>query len=130
MYKSSIPTDNAYSNLVSDSTDLICANCIMTKEEKSRRGNRESHSYQKRIITDYESGETICSNCGMVVSDRIRSNDPEWHNSEQNGTIYGIAAKATNQRNGPPSSLASYDKGLYTVIGNTDYDVNRRQLDC
>jgi transcription initiation factor TFIIB len=129
LYKSSILTDDRYSNLVLDSTDLICTNCSMTKEQKDKRENVESCSYQTKIITDYESGETICSNCGMVISDRIRPDRLEWHNSEQNGRIYGSAAKATRQHTGPPSSLANYDKGLYTVIGKTDFDVNGRQLD-
>ncbi len=65
----------------------------------------------------------------MVISDRTRPNSLEWHNSEQNGKIYGSAARATRQHTGPPSSLANYDKGLYPVIGKTDYDVNGRQLD-
>lgn len=131
LYKHSIPNDDGYSNLVSDSdsTDHVCANCTMTKEQKAKRGNVELYSYQTRLITDYESGETICSNCGLVISDRTRPNNLEWHNSEQIGTIYGSMAKDTRQRTGPPSSLANYDKGLYTIIGKTDYDVNGRQLD-
>jgi transcription initiation factor TFIIIB Brf1 subunit/transcription initiation factor TFIIB len=51
----------------------------MPKEQKGKGGNVESYSHQKRIITDYESGETICSNCGMVVSDRPKG--PEWASS-------------------------------------------------
>jgi hypothetical protein len=72
LYKSSILTDDRYSTLVSDSTDLVCTNCTMTKDQKGKRGNVESYSYQTKIITDYESGETICSNCGMAISDRTR----------------------------------------------------------
>jgi transcription initiation factor TFIIB len=129
LYKYSICNDDGCSNLVLDSTDLKCTNCTITKEQKGKRGNVESYSCQTGLITDYESGETICSNCGMVISDRTRPNTLEWHNSEQNGRINGSAAKDALQHTGPPSSLANYDKGLYTVIGKTDYDVNGRQLD-
>lgn len=128
LYKSSILPDDRYSNLVLDSSDLVCTNCAMTKEKNGDRENVGSYSYQTKLITDYESGETICSNCGVVISDRTRPNSLEWHNSEQSGRIYESAAKDTQQCTGPPSSLANYDKGLYTVIGKTDYDVNGRQL--
>jgi transcription initiation factor TFIIB len=121
--------DDKYSNLVSDSTDLVCTNCTTTKGKKDNRGNVGSYSQQTSLITDYESGETICSNCGVVISDRTRPNSLGWHNSEQNERTYGSVAKDTRQRTGPPNSLADYDKGLYTVIGKTDYDVNGRQLD-
>jgi transcription initiation factor TFIIB len=130
-YDPPIPTDAGYSHLSSDSTDFICANCAMIKGQKGKRRYIEQESYQTRTITDYESGEIICGTCGMVISDKIQSNGPEWHNFEEGGTIIGISAESNAPRKRPGStfSLARYDKGLYTVIGERDSDAYGRQLD-
>ncbi|MGH9927022.1 MAG: TFIIB-type zinc ribbon-containing protein, partial [Nitrososphaeraceae archaeon] len=91
LYISSIPSNDEYSNLssdTSDSTDFTCTNCTTTKGQKGKRRNVEPHSYQTtRTITDYESGEIICNTCGMVISDKIQSSETEWHNSEHGGII-------------------------------------------
>jgi transcription initiation factor TFIIB len=129
-YNHSIPTGDKYSHLSSESTDFMCTNCVITNGQKGKRRQEKPRSYQSRTITDYESGEIICSTCGMVISDKIQSNSPEWRNFEQSGTIIGNSTGSNNsrQRTGSPISLANYDKGLYTVIGKTDHDVNGRQL--
>jgi transcription initiation factor TFIIB len=130
-YNSS-PTNGGYSNLSSGSTDFICTNCTTRKRQKGKRRYVKQQPYQTtRTITDHESGEVICSTCGMVISDKIESNGPEWHNFEQGGTIIGNSAKSngSTRRSGSTSSLARYDKGLYTVIGERDSDAYGRQLD-
>jgi transcription initiation factor TFIIB len=133
-YDSSIPTNDGYSNLSSDiphSADFTCANCTTTKGQKGKRGNVELQSCQTtRTITDYESGEVICNTCGMVISDKIQSSGPEWNNSEHSGIIIRSSAEPNALRNRPGSafSLARYDKGLYTVIGERDNDAFGRQL--
>jgi transcription initiation factor TFIIB len=127
-YQSSTTTDSKYSHLSSDSS---CSNCVTTKKQKDKR-RRESQSDQIKTVTDYESGEIICSNCGMVISDKIQSTGPEWRNFEQSGTIIGSSCAESNtsrQRTGSPISLARYDKGLYTVVGEKDNDVYGRRLD-
>jgi transcription initiation factor TFIIB len=135
LYISSIPSNDEYSNLssdTSDSTDFTCTNCTTTKGQKGKRGNVEPQSYQTtRTITDYESGEIICNTCGMVISDKIQSSDPEWHNSEHGGIIIQSSPELNAPRNRPGStfSLARYDKGLYTVIGERDNDAYGKQLD-
>jgi transcription initiation factor TFIIB len=134
-YNSSIPIGSEYSNLspgISHSTDFTCTNCTTTKEQKGKRGNVELQPCQTtRTITDYESGEIICNTCGMVISDKIQSTGADWHDFEHGGTIIGSSTESNAPRKRPGStfSLARYDKGLYTVIGERDNDAYGRQLD-
>jgi transcription initiation factor TFIIB len=130
-YKSSIPTDGGHSNLLSESTYFTCDNYATTNGQIGKRRNVEPQSYQTRTVTDYESGEIICSTCGMVIFDKIQSNGPELRNYGQSGTIIGSSAESNAPRKRPSStfSLARYDKGLYTVIGEKDNDAYGRQLD-
>jgi transcription initiation factor TFIIB len=123
-YDSSIPTGSRDSHL-SDSSDISCTSCATTKRHE-RKGKD-----QLRTITDYESGEIICNTCGMVISDKIQSSGPEWHNSERSGIITRSSTESYAPKNRPGStfSLARYDKGLYTVIGERDNDAYGRQLD-
>jgi transcription initiation factor TFIIB len=67
----------------------------------------------------------------MVISDKIQSSGPEWHNSERSGIITRSSTESYAPKNRPGStfSLARYDKGLYTVIGERDNDAYGRQLD-
>jgi transcription initiation factor TFIIB len=59
-----------------------------------------------RIITDPETGEIICKECGMIISDN------------------------TQDITGNPTSLSSYDMGLYTIIGKTNKDGAGHKLDA
>jgi hypothetical protein len=129
-YDSSIPMNGRYSNLASDLTDFICTNCVTINGKKGKRRYLGQHSYQTRTITDLESGEIICSTCGMVISDKIQSNGPEWRNFEQSGIIIGNRDESNAPRKcpGSTSSLARYDKGLYTVIGEISPLFWTRQL--
>jgi transcription initiation factor TFIIB len=69
-----------------------------------------------KIITDPDSGEIICSTCGVVILDNtqdiIHSDRP----------VSGTEEVNNRRRTGSPTSLHRYDRGLYTVIGNTDKD--------
>jgi transcription initiation factor TFIIB len=120
--------NSKYSHISSNSR---CSNCATIKRGKGNRREVELGSEQFKTVTDYESGEIICSTCGMVISDKIQSIGPEWRNFEQSGTaIAGSTESNTSrQRTGSPISLARYDKGLYTVIGEKDNDVYGRRLD-
>jgi transcription initiation factor TFIIB len=76
----------------------------------------------RRLVTDFESGEIICSNCGIVISDKIQDiTRPEWR---------AFSAEEVNdkRRTGLVTSLARYDMGLATVIGKTDRDANGRKI--
>jgi transcription initiation factor TFIIB len=78
----------------------------------------------KTVIIDPESGEIICSNCGMVISDKVQDmSRPEWR---------AFSAEEVNDRcrTGAPTSLSSYDMGLYTIIGRTDKDAAGHKLDA
>jgi transcription initiation factor TFIIB len=78
----------------------------------------------KTVIIDPESGEIICSNCGMVISDKVQDmSRPEWR---------AFSAEEVNDRcrTGAPTSLARYDRGLYTIIGRTDKDGAGHKLDA
>ena len=76
------------------------------------------------IITDLDSGEIVCSKCGVVISDKIQDTRQEWRdfaNSED--------AK-DRRRTGMPTSLASHDMGLYTIIGRGRKDARGHVLDA
>ena len=78
----------------------------------------------QKIITDLDSGEIVCSKCGVVISDKIQDTRQEWRdfvNSEE--------AK-DRRRTGMPTSLASHDMGLYTMIGRGRKDARGQVLDA
>jgi transcription initiation factor TFIIB len=65
------------------------------------------------VFYDVTTGETICSNCGTVIEERDEVIDKD--------------SKATNQV-GMPTSLAFPDKGLSTVITNSNTDASGASL--
>ena len=63
------------------------------------------------VVTDHECGEVICSRCGIVI-DRIESPAvQEWR-------AFSVDEFYRKSRTGAPTSLARYNKGLLTSIGN------------
>ena len=76
------------------------------------------------IITDIDSGEIVCSKCGVVISDKIQDTRQEWRD-------FANSEGATDRRRtGMPTSLASHDMGLYTVIGRGRKDARGHVLDA
>jgi transcription initiation factor TFIIB len=66
----------------------------------------------KVIITDPECGEVVCSRCGVVV-DRVESSATHgWH-------AFNADEFYLRNRIGGATSLARYNKGLITKIGNS-----------
>ena len=64
------------------------------------------------VITDYECGEVVCSRCGVVV-DRLESSAAqEWR-------AFNLDEFYRRSRTGGATSLARYNKGLLTTIGNS-----------
>lgn len=63
-------------------------------------------------MTDHECGEVICSRCGVVV-DRIESP------AVQDWRSFSIDDFYRKSRTGGATSLARYNKGLLTTIGNS-----------
>ena len=72
----------------------------------------------KVIITDPECGEVVCSRCGVVV-DRVESSATHgWH-------AFNADEFYLKNRIGGATSLARYNKGLITKIGNSKYNSGR-----
>jgi transcription initiation factor TFIIB len=74
------------------------------------------------LVEDEGSGELICSNCGFVLKEKIEEEGPEWRNSprEEGGE--------DKSRTGMPTSIASHDMGLATIIGRADRDAMGRSI--
>ncbi|MEP0824371.1 MAG: transcription initiation factor IIB [Nitrososphaera sp.] len=64
------------------------------------------------VVTDHECGEVICSRCGIVI-DRIESP------ALQDWRAFSVDEYYRKSRTGSPTSLARYNKGLVTTIGNS-----------
>ncbi|MGI0048141.1 MAG: transcription initiation factor IIB, partial [Nitrososphaera sp.] len=69
------------------------------------------------MVTDHECGEVICTRCGIVV-DRIESP------AVQDWRAFSVDEFYRKSRTGSPTSLARYNKGLVTSIGNSNDRVN------
>jgi len=76
-----------------------------------------------KIVTDRESGEIICSNCGMVLSDKVE----DTGHSERH-IFTGEQIDETRARTGAPTSLASHDMGLATIVGKNDKDASGTKI--
>jgi transcription initiation factor TFIIB len=75
------------------------------------------------VITDSESGEIVCSKCGMVISDKIQEN------REESRTFFNTEQAKDRRRTGMPTSLASADMGLSTVIARTEKDASGYEIE-
>jgi transcription initiation factor TFIIB len=64
----------------------------------------------EHLIVDVESGELVCSKCGIVAEDKMQESNVQFR------------AKGNEIRGTEPSSLASYDMDLSTMIGVTVKD--------
>ena len=74
------------------------------------------------LVQDEESGELICSNCGFVLKEKIEEEGPEWRNSSRD------EGGEDKSRTGLPTSIASHDMGLATIIGRADRDAMGRSI--
>src|SRR5215212_2342612 len=77
------------------------------------------------IVTDYESGEIICSSCGMVLVDKVE----DTSHLERSIFSKGGQIDETRARTGAPTSLASHDMGLATIVGKGDLDASGIKID-
>jgi len=64
------------------------------------------------VITDHECGEVICSRCGVVIARLEGSPIQEWR-------AFSVDDFYSRCRVGGATSLARYNKGLLTTIGNS-----------
>lgn len=74
-----------------------------------------------QMILDPESGELVCSNCGFVLKEKIEDTGPEWRSSSKD-------EGRDESRAGLPTTIASHDMGLSTVIGSANRDSAGRPL--
>src|SRR5947208_15358485 len=74
------------------------------------------------VITDPESGEIVCSKCGMVICDKIQET------RQESRTFLNTQKANDSRRTGMPTSLASHDMGLSTIISSTNKDTNRYKI--
>lgn len=73
------------------------------------------------MVLDSESGELICGNCGYVLKEKIEDTGPEWRSSSRE-------EGKDESRAGLPTSIASHDMGLSTIIGSANRDSTGRPL--
>src|SRR5271155_2409209 len=73
------------------------------------------------MVLDSESGELVCSSCGYVVKDKMVDTGPEWRSSSKD-------EGKDESRAGLPTSIASHDMGLFTMIGTRNADSTGRPL--
>ena len=73
------------------------------------------------MVLDSQSGELICSSCGYVVKEKIEDTGPEWRSSSKD-------EGKDESRAGLPTSIASHDMGLSTIIGSGNRDSTGRPL--
>jgi transcription initiation factor TFIIB len=64
------------------------------------------------VVTDHECGEVICSRCGVVIARLEGSPIQEWR-------AFSVDDFYSRCRVGGATSLARYNKGLLTTIGNS-----------
>ncbi|NAL78444.1 transcription initiation factor IIB [Nitrososphaera sp. AFS] len=76
------------------------------------------------IIADPKSTDIVCSKCGMVLSDNADTR-LEWQAIDKDRMQ---ASTRTGTGTGPLLSLARYNMGLSTSIGNKDIDANENQI--
>jgi transcription initiation factor TFIIB len=75
------------------------------------------------VITDHECGEVVCSRCGVVIDRLERSADQEWR-------AFNVDEFYRRSRTGGATSLARYNKGFFTTIGNSkDHKANGLNFD-
>ena len=71
-------------------------------------------------MTDNVRGEIVCARCGAVIADKERTLDLNRNHLRQMIT--------NSTRTGLGSALSIHDKGLSTIIGNTDKDASGNSI--
>jgi transcription initiation factor TFIIB len=107
--KESIENNKNYTS--SRNTETLCSVC--------KRSDK--------MVTDAESGEIICSNCGMVLIDKVEDTSQLERHIFTGGV--GGQMDETRARTGAPTSLASHDMGLATIVGKSDRDASGTKID-
>lgn len=92
---------------------------ISNKKQELVFENKDEYSHNGKphgpFVTDSIRGEILCARCGMVLADKVEDSSPEQKS-------YTLEDYNNNTRTGLGSALSIHDKGLSTIIGNTDRD--------
>ncbi|AFS81363.1 transcription factor TFIIB cyclin-related protein [Candidatus Nitrosopumilus koreensis AR1] len=73
------------------------------------------------MISDNETGERFCDKCGFVIRETLQSSGPEWRSFAKEGGT-------DPTRTGAPTSLTMHDRGLSTVISQSNRDATGKPL--
>ena len=73
------------------------------------------------LYSDDQRAELTCGTCGLVIQQRIINYGAEWRE-------YDIDPKKSRARTGPPTSIATFDKGLSTEIGRDRKDAYGNEI--
>ena len=76
--------------------------------------------FNKKIITDENTGELFCGKCGLVLNDKITNTGAEWRTFSSD--------EGNKARTGAGTSLTMHDMGLSTVIGAVNKDATGKPL--
>ncbi|MDH2906523.1 MAG: transcription initiation factor IIB [Candidatus Nitrosotalea sp.] len=97
---------------------------ISTKQElaieKSKTCLHDGKSHGP-FVTDSVRGEILCVRCGAVLADKVEDYGPEQRS-------FSVDDYNAGTRTGLGSALSIHDKGLSTVIGNTDRDASGNSI--
>jgi transcription initiation factor TFIIB len=91
---------------------------LVIEKDKTCSHDGKSHG---PLVTDSARGEILCATCGEVLADKVEDYSPE-----QRSSIVNDYDNST--RTGLGSALSIHDKGLSTVIGNTDRDASGNSI--
>src|SRR5574340_858476 len=88
--------------------------------EKGKTCLHEGESHGP-LVTDSMRGEILCARCGTILADKVE---------DSGGEQKSFSAEDYNNstRTGLGSALSIHDKGLSTVIGNTDRDASGNSI--
>lgn len=88
--------------------------------EKGKKYLHEGESHGP-FVTDNVRGEILCARCGMILADKVEDSSPEQQS-------FSTEDYSNSTRTGLGSALSIHDKGLSTVIGNTDRDASGNSI--
>lgn len=104
---------------------IVTIQMISNKKQELVFENKKTRLHDGRphgpFVTDNIRGEILCASCGMVLADKVEDFSPEQK---------PITMEDYNNstRTGLGSALSIHDKGLSTIIGNTDRDASGNSI--
>ena len=91
---------------------------LVIEKDKTCLHDGKSHG---PFVTDSARGEILCARCGTVLADKVEDYGPEQKS-------FTVDDYNNSTRTGLGSALSIHDKGLSTIIGNTDRDASGNSI--